>query len=85
MNCAVTGSSVFKVALASGQSFTDAFWNSNHTWSDIFITGSGKILSWAAVPEPTGAIPGCLWAPECCVAGGGFSDETAPHVFRLLS
>lgn len=31
---------VFKIVLASGDSFTDAFWDTSKTWSDIFSTGT---------------------------------------------
>ena len=39
---AVTGSSaVFKIVLA-GNAYSDAFWNSNKSWTDIFSMGSGS-------------------------------------------
>jgi hypothetical protein len=37
----VTGTSVFTVALLGGDAFTDAFWDTSKSWSDIF-TGSGS-------------------------------------------
>lgn len=39
-NGAVSGTSIFNIVLGSN-SFTDAFWNSNKSWNDIF-SGSGS-------------------------------------------
>lgn len=62
----LTGTSVFTIALA-GNSFTDAFWNTNKTWSDIF---SGN-----ALPTDLGAIfttfGGSNVASDGAVAGQG--------------
>jgi autotransporter-associated beta strand protein len=41
---AVTGNSAFKIVLGAGTSFTDAFWNTDKSWSDIFAKGSGSDL-----------------------------------------
>jgi autotransporter-associated beta strand protein len=40
-NGAVTGTSVFTIALLGADAFTDAFWDTNKSWSDIF-TGTGS-------------------------------------------
>jgi autotransporter-associated beta strand protein len=55
---AVTGgSAVFKIVLA-GNSFTDAFWNTNKSWTDIFGTGSGStaLASIFTTFSPTGGL-----------------------------
>ncbi len=43
------GSAVFKVVLAAGDSFGDAFWNTDKSWTNIFTGGSGSSASLAAL------------------------------------
>lgn len=46
-NGTLSGTSIFNVVLGTGD-FTDTFWNTAHTWSDIF-TGSGVPTDLAAI------------------------------------
>ena len=40
------GGAVFKIVLTGTQSFTDAFWDTNRTWTDIFTkTGTSDVIS----------------------------------------
>lgn len=38
---ATSGTSVFSIVLGSGNSFSDAFWNTSKSWSNIFTATSG--------------------------------------------
>jgi autotransporter-associated beta strand protein len=45
-----TGSNaVFKIVLAAGDSFADAFWNTHKSWNNIFTGGSGSATNLAAI------------------------------------
>ena len=46
-NVTIDPASVFKIVLHDGGDFTDAFWKTQHTWSDIFAA-SGITGSWSA-------------------------------------
>ena len=45
----ITGSgAVFNIALGAGNAFTDAFWNTNKTWNNLF-TGSGATTALTSI------------------------------------
>ena len=66
-NGAVSGASVFTVALGTN-SFTDAFWDTNKTWSNIF-TGTGAPSNLASLFTTFG---GTNVASDGTVAGQGY-------------
>ena len=43
------GSAIFKILLATGDSFADAFWNTDKSWTNIFAGGSGSAPNLAAL------------------------------------
>ena len=45
-----TGGAIFKIMLGSSN-YSDTFWSTSHTWSDIFknVTGSTVLTSWASI------------------------------------
>jgi fibronectin-binding autotransporter adhesin len=46
----VTSGAIFRVVLDGAQDFSESFWNTNRTWSDIFKTGdAGSNLSIASI------------------------------------
>ena len=51
---AVTGSSAIFTVLLGTNAFTDAFWNTNKTWTDIFTSGTGSALSRRSSPSSPG-------------------------------
>lgn len=43
------GSAIFKVVLAGGTSFTDVFWDTDKSWTNIFTGGSGSATNLASL------------------------------------
>ncbi|MEO5715168.1 MAG: autotransporter-associated beta strand repeat-containing protein [Luteolibacter sp.] len=59
---------VFKIVLGSGNAFTDAFWDTNKTWTNVF-SGSGTTVSLASIFSSFGGSGGISSAG--LVAGQG--------------
>jgi len=62
---------VFKIVLGAGNAFTDAFWNSNKSWSNIF-TGDGATNTLASIFSSISNPDITFAANQGTVAGRGY-------------
>jgi hypothetical protein len=65
------GDAVFKIVLGGGNAFTDAFWNSDKTWNNIF-TGAGATTNLASIFSSMSGTGITYGSGQGTVAGEGY-------------
>ena len=80
----ISGSdAVFQIVLGAGNAFTDAFWNSDKTWNNIF-TGAGATTNLASIFSSMSGTGITYGSGQGTVAGEGYFtfSSTSPHLDR---